>query len=118
VSRHGGYSEYIRVLRGVKVLGVDIPSTPPQLGRELWEEVSGDASLLSLAESIASITTAFPSVPHVQSASCPGVARLHLLSSLYGSAAFGVFQCNARGTATPNALLVEVDSSWNDICRC
>jgi len=45
------------ILRGIKVLGIDMPSTPLQMVRELWEEVIGEATLLSLVDSIASEVT-------------------------------------------------------------
>jgi putative YhdH/YhfP family quinone oxidoreductase len=45
------------ILRGIKVLGIDMPSTPLQMRRELWEEVIGEATLLSLVDSIASEVT-------------------------------------------------------------
>ena len=40
------------ILRGIKVLGIDMPSTPLQMRRELWEEVMREATLLSLVDSI------------------------------------------------------------------
>jgi hypothetical protein len=36
---------------------------------------------------VVQITTAVLPVPHIQSALCPGVSRLHLLYSRYGSEA-------------------------------
>jgi hypothetical protein len=49
---------------------------------------------------VVQITTAFPSVSHVQSARCSGVPRFHLLCSQYGSQArFRVSTCKA-GTLT------------------
>ena len=45
------------ILRGIKVLGIDMPSTPLQMGRELWEEVILEATLLSLVDAIVSEVT-------------------------------------------------------------
>jgi hypothetical protein len=64
---------------------------------------------------VVQITTAVPPVPQVQSALCPGVSCLHLLCSLKAARPGSVSpQCNARGPATPTALFVGVDSSWDD----
>lgn len=38
------------ILRGVNVLGIDMPSTTPELRRDLWEEVCQEAGLLDLAD--------------------------------------------------------------------
>src|SRR5581483_9986631 len=43
---------YPLILRGIKVLGIDMPSTPLQMGRELWEEVIHEATLLSVVDMI------------------------------------------------------------------
>src|SRR6266480_5400792 len=40
------------ILRGIKVLGIDMPSTALQMRRELWEEMIGEATLLSLVDAV------------------------------------------------------------------
>lgn len=45
---------YPFILRGIKVLGIDVPSISFQLGRELWEEVLREATLSSVVDLIAS----------------------------------------------------------------
>jgi len=54
---------------------------------------------------VVQITTAVPPVPQVQSALCPGVSRLHLLCSLYGSQAGSrVSTMQRQGSCHPNRL--------------
>jgi hypothetical protein len=49
---------------------------------------------------VVQITTAFLPVPHVQSALCPGVSRLDLLCSRYGSqAGFRVSTMQRQGSS-------------------
>lgn len=45
------------ILRGITVLGIDMPSTPPQMRHELWEEVIHEAALEGLADAIVSEVT-------------------------------------------------------------
>ena len=45
------------ILRGIKVLGIDMPSTLPPARRELWEEVIGEGTPPDLVDAIASGTT-------------------------------------------------------------
>jgi len=66
------------ILRGIKVLGIDMPSTPLQMRRELWEEVSREASLLSLADAIASAVT-LEDIPRVTRAILNGQTRGRIL---------------------------------------
>jgi putative YhdH/YhfP family quinone oxidoreductase len=66
------------ILRGIKVLGVDMPSTPLQLRRELWEELTRETTLLSLADSIASEVT-LEDIPRVTKAMLGGQTRGRIL---------------------------------------
>ena len=66
------------ILRGIKVLGIDMPSTPLQMGRELWEEVIGEATLLSLVDAIASEVT-LEDIPRVTQAMLGGQTRGRIL---------------------------------------
>jgi acrylyl-CoA reductase (NADPH) len=66
------------ILRGIKVLGIDMPSTPPQMRWELWGEVSREASLLSLADSIISEVT-LEDIPRVTKAMLSGQTRGRIL---------------------------------------
>jgi len=69
---------YPLILRGVKVLGIDMPSTPPLMGRELWEEVIGDAALLILADVIVS-EVMLEDIPRVTQAMLGGQTRGRIL---------------------------------------
>jgi acrylyl-CoA reductase (NADPH) len=66
------------ILRGIKVLGIDMPSTPLQMGRELWEEVIGEATLLSLVDLIVSEVT-LEDIPRVTEAMLGGQTRGRIL---------------------------------------
>ena len=66
------------ILRGIKVLGIDMPSTPLQMRRELWEEVIGEATLLSLVDSIASEVT-LEDIPRMTQAMLGGQTRGRVL---------------------------------------
>jgi acrylyl-CoA reductase (NADPH) len=66
------------ILRGIKVLGIDMPSTPLQMGRELWEEVIREATLLSLVDLIASEVT-LEDIPRVTKAMLSGQTRGRIL---------------------------------------
>jgi putative YhdH/YhfP family quinone oxidoreductase len=69
---------YPLILRGIKVLGIDMPSTPLQVGRELWEEVIREATLLSVVDSIASEVT-LEDIPQVTQAMLGGQTRGRIL---------------------------------------
>ena len=66
------------VLRGIKVLGIDMPSTPIQTRRELWEEVIGERALLSSVDSIVSEVT-LEDIPRVTRAMLGGHTRGRIL---------------------------------------
>src|SRR6266496_4320280 len=66
------------ILRGIKVLGIDMPSTPLQMRRELWEKVIGEATLLSLVDSIVSEVT-LEDIPRVTQAMLGGQTRGRIL---------------------------------------
>jgi hypothetical protein len=60
------------------VLGVDMPSTPLEVGRELWEEMTREEALLSLVDSM---TTEAPleEIPSVALAMLSGKTRGRIL---------------------------------------
>src|SRR6266566_2574014 len=66
------------ILRGIKVLGIDMPSTSLQTRRELWEKVIGEATLLSLVDSIVSEVT-LEDIPRVTKAMLGGQTRGSIL---------------------------------------
>jgi acrylyl-CoA reductase (NADPH) len=69
---------YPLILRGVKVLGIDMPSTPLHMRRELWEEVIGETTLLSLVDAIVSEVT-LEDIPRVTQAMLGGQTRGRIL---------------------------------------
>jgi acrylyl-CoA reductase (NADPH) len=69
---------YPLILRGIKVLGVDMPSTPLEMRRELWEEVTRVEALLSLADAIVSEIT-LEDLPRVTKAMLGGQTRGRIL---------------------------------------
>lgn len=69
---------YPLILRGVMVLGIDMPSTPPEVGRELWEEVIQEASLLDLVDVMVSEVT-LEDIPSVTQAMLGGHTRGRIL---------------------------------------
>ncbi len=69
---------YPLILRGIKILGIDMPSTPLQMRRELWEEVIREATLLSLVDSIVSEVT-LEDIPRVTQAMLGGQTRGRIL---------------------------------------
>jgi len=69
------------ILRGIKVLGIDMPSTPLQMRQELWEEVIGEAALLSLVDLIVSEIT-LEDIPRVAEAMLAGQTRGRVLVRL------------------------------------
>jgi len=66
------------VLRGIKVLGIDMPSTSLHTRRELWEEVIGERALLSSVDSIVSEVT-LEDIPRVTRAMLGGHTRGRIL---------------------------------------
>ncbi|MDQ2902104.1 MAG: zinc-binding dehydrogenase [Chloroflexota bacterium] len=66
------------ILRGINVLGIDMSSTPLQMGRELWEEMMREASLLNLVDSIVSEVT-LEDIPRVTQAILDGRTRGRIL---------------------------------------
>jgi hypothetical protein len=58
-----------------------MPSTPLQMGRELWEEVIGEATLLSLVDEIVSEVT-LEEIPRVAEAMLGGQTRGRVLVRL------------------------------------
>ena len=69
---------YPLILRGIKVLGVDMPSTSLHMRRDLWEEVIHEATLLSLVDSIVSEVT-LEDIPRVTQAMMGGQTRGRIL---------------------------------------
>jgi putative YhdH/YhfP family quinone oxidoreductase len=69
---------YPLILRGIKVLGVDMPSIPLQMGWELWEEVIHEATLRSVVDLIASEVT-LEDIPRVTQAMLGGQTRGRIL---------------------------------------
>jgi putative YhdH/YhfP family quinone oxidoreductase len=72
---------YPLILRGVMVLGIDMPSTPLAVGRELWDEVVQEASLLGLVDAIVSEVT-LQDIPRVTQALLAGQTRGRILVRL------------------------------------
>lgn len=66
------------ILRGIKVLGVDMPSTPMPARRQLWEQIKNEAGLLNLADSIISEVT-LDDIPKVSQAMLRGQTRGRVL---------------------------------------
>jgi hypothetical protein len=60
------------------VLGIDMPSTPLQMRRELWEEVIREATLLNLVDSIVSEVT-LEDIPRTTEAMLGGQTRGRIL---------------------------------------
>ena len=69
---------YPLILRGVMVLGVDMPSTPLEVRRELWDEVVQEANLLGLGDvTITEVT--LEDIPSVTQAMLAGQTRGRIL---------------------------------------
>lgn len=66
------------ILRGIKVLGIDMPSTPLEMRRELWEEVTRERALLSVVDLIGSVVT-LEDISKVTSAMLNGQTRGRIL---------------------------------------
>lgn len=69
---------YPLILRGVMVLGIDMPSTPLEVRRELWEEVIQEASALDLVDVMVSEVT-LEDIPRVTQAMLGGQTRGRIL---------------------------------------
>ena len=69
------------IQRGIKVLGIDMPSTPLQMRRDLWEEVRRETLLLSLTESIITEGTR-EDIPRMTQAMLNGQIRGRILVKL------------------------------------
>ncbi|GHO96828.1 putative quinone oxidoreductase YhfP [Reticulibacter mediterranei] len=66
------------ILRGIKILGIDMPSTPLHMRQELWEEVIHEKQVLSLVDTIAS-EAAMEDIPRVTKAMLQGQTRGRIL---------------------------------------
>jgi len=69
---------YPLILRGIKLLGVDMPSTSLHTRRDLWEEVVHETTLLSLVHAIVSEVT-LEDIPRVTEAMLGGRTRGRIL---------------------------------------
>jgi acrylyl-CoA reductase (NADPH) len=69
---------YPFILRGVMVLGIDMPSTPREVRRDLWEEVVREASLLGLEDVMVTEVTR-EEIPSVTQAVLGGQTRGRIL---------------------------------------
>jgi putative YhdH/YhfP family quinone oxidoreductase len=69
---------YPLILRGIHVLGIDCPSCPPELRRELWEELSADLELLPSEGSLTS-EIALEDIPRVATAMLDGHTKGRVL---------------------------------------
>ena len=69
---------YPLILRGIKVLGIDMPSTPPHVGQALWKEVLHETTLLNAVDAIASEVT-LEDLPRVTQAMLSGQTRGRIL---------------------------------------
>jgi putative YhdH/YhfP family quinone oxidoreductase len=69
---------YPLILRGINVLGVDMPSTPLEVRHELWEAVTRERALLSSADSIVSEAT-LEDVPRLTRAMLDGQTQGRIL---------------------------------------
>jgi acrylyl-CoA reductase (NADPH) len=69
---------YPLILRGVMVLGVDMPSTPLEVRRELWDEVVQEASRLGVGDVMVTEVT-LEDIPSVTQAMLAGQTRGRIL---------------------------------------
>jgi acrylyl-CoA reductase (NADPH) len=76
-----GATVYPFILRGIKVLGIDMPSTPLKVRRELWEEMTRERALLNSVDSIVSQVT-LEDIPKVTRAMLDGQTRGRVLVTL------------------------------------
>ncbi len=66
------------ILRGIKILGIDMPSTPVHMRQELWEEMKQEKHALSLVNTIAS-EIALEDIPRATQAMLAGQTRGRIL---------------------------------------
>jgi putative YhdH/YhfP family quinone oxidoreductase len=66
------------ILRGIKILGIDMPSTPAHMRRELWEELIHEKQVLNMVDMIASEVT-LEDIPQVTKAMLKGRTRGRVL---------------------------------------
>jgi NADPH:quinone reductase-like Zn-dependent oxidoreductase len=66
------------ILRGIKILGIDMPSTPLPMRQKLWEEMIDEKQILSLVDTIASEVT-LEDIPRVTKAMLRGQTRGRIL---------------------------------------
>ncbi len=69
---------YPFILRGVMVLGIDMPSTPREVRQDLWEEVIQEANLASLGDVMVT-EAALEDIPSVTQAMLAGQTRGRIL---------------------------------------
>lgn len=69
---------YPFILRGVTVLGIDMPSTPLEVRRELWEEVVQEADISDLGDVMVTEVT-LEDIPSVTQAMLSGQTRGRIL---------------------------------------
>lgn len=69
---------YPLILRGINVLGIDMPSTPLAMRQELWKEMMRETTLLSLSDVIVSEVT-LEDIPRVTRAMLDGQTRGRIL---------------------------------------
>jgi acrylyl-CoA reductase (NADPH) len=72
---------YPLILRGIKIVGIDLPSTPIDVRQNLWEEVMHETSLLGLVDGIATEVT-LEDVPQVTQAMLNGQTQGRILVRL------------------------------------
>ncbi len=80
VAGGGAYQStvYPLILRGIHVLGIDCPSCPQELRRELWEELSADPELLPSEDLLTSEIT-LEDIPQVAAAMLNGRTKGRVL---------------------------------------
>jgi acrylyl-CoA reductase (NADPH) len=71
-------SVYPLILRGIKVLGIDMPSTPLDVRQGLWEEITRERALLSSINAIVSEAN-LEDIPRVAGAMLDGRTRGRIL---------------------------------------
>lgn len=69
---------YPLILRGIKILGIDMPSTPLHMRQQIWEEMLYEKHALNLVDMIASEVT-LEDVPRVTKAMLRGKTRGRIL---------------------------------------
>ncbi len=83
VAGGGAYQStvYPLILRGIHVLGIDCPSCPQELRRELWEELSADPGLLP-SEDLLTSEIALEDIPQTAAAMLNGRTKGRVLVRL------------------------------------